>query len=64
MDCLWADIGFFFRGGGGGEGKKGRDRGKKQEIEVRELFCFGIREYFFNRTFDSISFCLALFGNV
>ena len=62
MDCLWADIGFFFGGEGGGE--KGRDRGKKREIEVRELFFFGIREYFFNRTFDSISFCLALFGNV
>ena len=64
MDCLWADIGFFFGGEGGGRGKKGKDRGKKREIEVRELFCFGIRENFFNRTFDSISFCLALFGNV
>ena len=39
-------ISAFFSGGRGGEGKKGKDKGKKQEIEVRELFCFGIREYF------------------
>ena len=64
MDCLWADVGFFFGGGERGGGEKGRDRGKKREIEVRKLFCYGIREYFFNRTFNSISFCLALFGNV